>query len=261
MPFAPINDHRLYFEDSGGAGPAVIFSHGFTLDHSMFDAQVAALAGRFRCITWDERGHGMSECRGPFDFYDSASDLMGVLDACGIERAVLVGMSQGGFLSQRAARRWPERVRALVLIDSAAALFTAEEMAGYEAMRDAWLEHGPIGEVAQGMAGLMFGPDYDASGWLGKWRSKPPSDWRHPWATVLGRDEFLPELAHIACPSMVVQGTEDQAFTMATAEGLRDALGDCRALVAVEGGHHAPNVTHADVVNRALADFLISLPD
>jgi len=58
MPIAQVNGQRLYYEDTGGTGPAVIFSHGLFMDHEMFAPQVAALRRRYRCITWDERGHG-----------------------------------------------------------------------------------------------------------------------------------------------------------------------------------------------------------
>ena len=56
MSFADVNGQHIYFDDSGGDGPAVLFSHGFLMDHEMFVHQVAALTGEFRCITWDERG-------------------------------------------------------------------------------------------------------------------------------------------------------------------------------------------------------------
>jgi len=58
MPFADVNGQHVYFQDSGGDGAAVIFSHGFLMDHEMFDPQVEAISGEFRCITWDERGSG-----------------------------------------------------------------------------------------------------------------------------------------------------------------------------------------------------------
>ena len=60
MPFAQVNGQNLYFEDSGGNGPAIVFSHGLLMDSSMFAPQVAALKSRYRCITWDERGHGQT---------------------------------------------------------------------------------------------------------------------------------------------------------------------------------------------------------
>jgi len=260
MPFFESASHRLYFEDSGGSGPVVLFSHGFLLDHSMWDAQVAALAPAFRCLTWDERGHGMSECRGAFDYYDSAGDAIALLDHLGVRRAALVGMSQGGFLSMRAAWKHPDRVRALVLVDTAAALFPAEVIAAYRATADAWLEHGPVGEIATGMAELLFGKGWDASRWLAKWQAKPPRDMAHPWDTVLGRDEFMHRLPEIRCPSLVIHGSADQAFDLATANGLAAALGDCRGLVVIDGAAHAPNTTHPEPVNRALRVFLERTP-
>ncbi len=105
MPIAQVNGQRLYYEDTGGTGPAVIFSHGLFMDHEMFAPQVAALRRRYRCITWDERGHGLSasDRLAPFSYYDSAADLAAILSHLGIGEAVLVGMSQGGFLSLRCA--------------------------------------------------------------------------------------------------------------------------------------------------------------
>jgi pimeloyl-ACP methyl ester carboxylesterase len=256
MPFFSNAKHRLYFEDSGGSGPAVLFSHGFLLDHAMWNAQVSALAPDFRCLTWDERGHGMSQCLGPFDYYDSASDAIALLDHLGIRQTTLVGMSQGGFLSMRGAWKYPERVKSLVLVDTAAALFPAEVIAAYRATADAWLEHGPVGEIASGMAELLFGKGFDASHWLAKWQAKPPSDTRHPWDTVLGRDEFLHRLPEIRCPSLVFHGSADQAFDLANAQGLVKGLARCQGLVVIDGAAHAPNVTHAEPFNRALREFL-----
>ena len=62
MPFAEINDHKLYYEDTGGSGPVLLFSHGFVLDRTMWAPQIAASSKNFRCVCWDERGHGMSDC-------------------------------------------------------------------------------------------------------------------------------------------------------------------------------------------------------
>ncbi len=119
MSYADVNGQRIYYEDSGGSGPPVILAHGFLMDHEMFAPQVAALAPEFRVITWDERGFGLTEFDGkPFTYWDSASDCLGLLTHLGIDEAVVGGMSQGGFLSMRAALTSPERVKALVLLDT-----------------------------------------------------------------------------------------------------------------------------------------------
>jgi 3-oxoadipate enol-lactonase len=147
VPFAHaarfVNGQRIWFEDTGGDGPPVILAHGFLMDHEMFVHQVAALRDRYRVITWDERGFGRTEYDGePFTYWDSAADCLGLLDHLGIERAVVGGMSQGGFLSLRAALTAPERVRALILLDTQAGTEDPEVVPGYEGLRDTWLAAG-----------------------------------------------------------------------------------------------------------------------
>ena len=66
MSVAKVNGQDIFYTDSGGSGEAVILSHGFLMDGSMFDAQVAGLRGQCRCITWDERGYGGTGTTGPF---------------------------------------------------------------------------------------------------------------------------------------------------------------------------------------------------
>ncbi len=256
MPFAQIQDNRLYYEDTGGDGPAVIFSHGFLLDHSMWRPQVDALRDRYRCITWDERSHGMSSVSGPFSHWDAARDCLGILDHLGIERAALVGLSQGGFLSLRAALTAPERVSALVLIDTAAGVDSDEVRAGYHAMHRRWREEGPVGEVATINAELIFGPDYDYSHWVAKWQSKPPQNHDIAWEAVIGRDDVSARLGEIRCPALIFNGTLDQAFDMTVARGIRDGLGNAKGLLAVEGAYHCPSVTHPEQVNGPLRRFL-----
>src|SRR6516165_5967330 len=138
MPVAAVNGIEISYTDSGGQGPAVVFSHGYLLDHTMFGRQVTALAPRYRVITWDQRGHGGTRAAGPFTYRDSAADLLGLLGQLGVERAVLAGMSQGGFVSLRAALSAPDRVRALVLIDSQAGLEDPANAPGYEQIHQAW---------------------------------------------------------------------------------------------------------------------------
>src|SRR6202167_1162977 len=169
MPFAAINGQRIRFEDSGGDGPAVILAHGFLMDREMFAPQVAALAPEFRVITWDERGFGETEYDGkPFTYWDSASDCLGLLDHLDIEEAVLGGMSQGGFLSLRAALLAPKRVRALVLIDTQAGPEDPERMPAYRQMQETWLQAGPIEDLANVVASLIIGDPELSPRWIAK---------------------------------------------------------------------------------------------
>jgi 3-oxoadipate enol-lactonase len=69
------------FEDSGGTGVPVIFSHGLFMDHAMFHSQVAAFAPAYHCINWDERAHGGTQWNGAFTYCDSGRDLVALLNA------------------------------------------------------------------------------------------------------------------------------------------------------------------------------------
>ena len=256
MPFAEINGQRLFYEDSGGDGPPVLFSHGFLMDHSMFDPQVEALAPDFRCIRWDERGFGQSEFDGnDFTYWDSADDALALLDHLGVPAATLAGMSQGGFLSMRAALAHPDRVTALVLIDTQSGCEDPAVLEGYRAMTEDWLQHGPA-NVGQVVAGLIIGDPGIEPTWLTKWESLPRAHMAPASACLYDRDDITDRLHEITCPALVVHGTADQAIPMDKAEQLCELLGDCRGLIKVEGAAHAANLTHPDQVNGPLRDFL-----
>ena len=104
MPYADVNDQRLFYEDTRDGEDAIVFSHGYFMSHGMFDAQVAALRDRWRCIAWDERGHGQTETtRGPFTYWDSASDLLGLLDRWASSAPYWPACRRAAILSLRAA--------------------------------------------------------------------------------------------------------------------------------------------------------------
>ncbi|MDQ3985700.1 MAG: alpha/beta hydrolase, partial [Actinomycetota bacterium] len=80
MPYLERDGANVFYTDSGRDGPAVVFSHGIFMDHSMFDAQVAALGPDYRCVSWDARGHGETETEGSYSFWDQADDLIALMD-------------------------------------------------------------------------------------------------------------------------------------------------------------------------------------
>ncbi|MEM9609033.1 MAG: alpha/beta hydrolase [Actinomycetota bacterium] len=258
MGTAAVNGIEIDYEDSGGDGPAVLFSHGFLMDHTMFDRQVEALAPDYRCIRWDERGFGGTVAPAEFSYWDSATDAVALLDHLGIDRAVFVGMSQGGFLSIRAALAAPDRVAGLVLIDSAADVDDEETIGGYQQMLQG-MQHGTDEDRAGIFAvvsGLILGDEALAAEWIPKWDARDPDQLVLAGGALLGRDDVSDRLGEIACPALVVHGTADQAITIDRAEAACAGLPDCRGLVKVEGAAHAPNMTHAEVVNPPLREFL-----
>jgi 3-oxoadipate enol-lactonase len=261
MPHADVNGQRIFFEDTGGDGPPVILAHGFLMDHEMFVHQVAALRDDYRVITWDERGFGQTEYDGePFTYWDSANDCLALLDHLGIDRAVVGGMSQGGFLSLRVALTAPDRVRALILLDTQAGVEDPEVVPGYEAMRDTWLAAGPVDELVEAIAGLIISDPEVNPVWIAKWKQQPNDYIQQPFATLVTRDDVTDRLGEIACPALVVHGTEDVSISMDKAEALAAGLPGSGPVVRV-GGAHAANLTNPDPVNAAIREFLAGLPD
>jgi pimeloyl-ACP methyl ester carboxylesterase len=258
MSWHAINGQRIYFEDSGGEGPAVVLSHGFLMDHEMFAAQLDALRPEYRVITWDERCHGQTATSpDAFTYWDSAEDLAGLLDHIGVERAVVGGMSQGGFLSLRFALRHPDRVQALVLIDSQAGVEDPDKAQTYEVMLDVWEAEGLHEQMGETVAAILFGSDWPGRGpWIEKWGRWPRHLLRQMFHTLVGREDIHDRLGEIAAPALVVHGTADTAIDMELAERMCSGLADCRGLVRVEGAGHSSNLTHPEPVNVALRQFL-----
>jgi pimeloyl-ACP methyl ester carboxylesterase len=259
MPTADINGQRIAYDDTGGDGPALVFSHGFLMDRTMFDAQIGALSDTYRCVTWDERGFGDTPATAPFTYWDSAEDVVGLMDHLGIESAVLIGMSQGGYLSLRAALVHPDRVRALVLIDSGVYLDDPETLAGYEGMIAHWMSDEPLGEVGTMVAGLILGEPALMEKWIGIWESRDRTSVEYPSHALLQRDDISDRVDEITCPVLIVHGTEDLAIPIASAEQLCEELPDCRGMVPVPGAAHASNMTHPEIVTPAIAGFLTDL--
>jgi 3-oxoadipate enol-lactonase len=238
----------------------VVLAHGFLMDHEMFAPQVDALAPEFRVITWDERGFGETEFDGePFTYWDSARDSLALLDHLGIERAVLGGMSQGGFLSLRAALLEPERVRALVLIDTQAGTEDPARLPAYRQMQQTWLEVGPVDELAHAIANLIIGDPELNEQWIAKWRELPRAAMQAPGDCLFERDDISDRLGEIACPALVLHGTADMSIEIERAEKLCAGLSGCEEVVRIEGAPHASNLTHPAEANAALLDFLRGL--
>lgn len=262
MATAQINGIPIRYEDSGGDGPVILFSHGFLMDHTMFDAQVERFAPDYRCIAWDERGFGDTPAPDHFTYWDSADDAAALLDHLGVDQAVWVGMSQGGFLSLRGALAHPEKVTAVVLIDSDAAVDPPEVLEGYRGMMATF--EGDDTEALEGVlqivAGLILGTEELSAEWIPKWRARQGE---HslviPGETLLSRDDISDRLSEIECPVFLIHGTDDQSIPLDHAKAVAAALPNAKGLVEVEGAAHAPNMSHPDIVNDAMAEFLSTL--
>jgi pimeloyl-ACP methyl ester carboxylesterase len=262
MPLLEINGQWLHYEDTGGKLGPVVLAHGLLMDHEMFAPQIAARNSGWRIITWDARCHGETETTDdPFTYWDLAEDLRGLLDHLGIQRAVIGGVSQGGFVALRFALRYPERVAALILLDTEAGAEDPRKVAMYEAMLEAWEADGLNGSLAQAIATIVLGNEWPGrQAWIAKWRRWPLSLLRPAFQAWVGRDDIQDRLGEITAPAMVIHGSADAAIDIELAERLSSELANCIPLITVGGGGHASNLTHPNLVNLALYQYLIGLP-
>lgn len=258
MPTAEVNGQRVNYVDTGGDLPAIIWSHGFLMDHTMFRPQIDALKDRYRCVAWDERGFGATPATAPFTYWDSAADAVALLDHLGIDQAVFAGMSQGGFLSMRAALASPDRVRALILIDTQAGLEDPEVLEGYRGMMAHWMSDAPLGEVGDFVAGLILGNEELTAQWLPIWEARRSDFTEHVGKCLLERDDITDRLGEISAPTLVIHGDADAAIELPLGQLLADKIPNA-TLAVMPGGSHAANLTNPTETNAAIASFLTSL--
>lgn len=263
MSVASINGQSIYYEDTGRTAAAVLaFSHGILMDREMFAPQVEAFRSRYRCVAWDERGHGRTagERLEPFSYYDSADDLAALLRHLAIDKAVLVGMSQGGFLSLRCALTHPDLVRALVLIDTQAGTDTPEANKAILEKVCRWQNGGLSPDIADETERLVLGVGWPgAASWRSKWAGMSSTNLAQCFQTLVNRDDILDRMSTITVPALVIHGSADQAITLDKAELLASEMPNAK-LVVIEDAAHAPNLTHANAVNAAIRTFLDGIP-
>ena len=261
MPLQKINGQWIHYEDTGGAGRPVVLAHGILMDGEMFAPQLPLLSPDCRIITWDARGHGETEnTDDPFTYWDLADDLAGLLDHLGIRKAVIGGMSQGGFIALRFALQHPERVSALILLGTQAGSEDPDKVATYRAMLEVWETDGLNDQLAETIAAIILGSDWPGRhAWITKWRQRPDSLLRQSFEALAERDDIHDRLGEIKAPALVIHGTADAAIDIEEAERLCSELANCQQLLAIEGAGHAANLTHPEQVNKAVQQFLRAL--
>lgn len=261
MPLHQVNGQWINYEDTGGDLVPIVLAHGLLMDREMFAPQIEAAKVGSRFITWDARCHGETEnTDDPFSYWDLADDLKGLLDHLGIERAVVGGMSQGGFVALRFALKYPERVSGLVLIGTQAGVEDPEKVATYQVMLDVWEVEGLNDQLAETIAAIILGNEWKGRApWIAKWRQKPRSLLHQAFQTLVSRDDIQHRLGEITAPALVIHGTVDAAIDIEKAHRLCSELANCRQMVAIEGAGHASNLTHPKLVNLAIQQFIDDL--
>ncbi len=261
MPLSKINGQWIHYEDSGGNLQPLVLAHGLLMDSEMFAPQVEALGSQFRVIAWDARCHGETESTDdPFSYWDLADDLRGLLDHLGIARAVIGGMSQGGFVALRFALKHPERVQALILLSTQAGAEDPDKAAIYASMLDVWESEGLNDPLAETIAAIILGNEWPGrDAWIAKWRQWPRSLLRPAFNALVGREDIHDRLGEIKAPALVIHGTADAAIDIELAQRLCANLANSRPLIMIEGGGHACNLTQPALVNQAVRRYLFEL--
>src|SRR6201747_29477 len=111
---------KIYYE-THGEGPVILLTHGYSATAQMWAGQVAPLSQHNKLVIWDMRGHGQSDYpEDPAEYSEekTVADMAALLDAVGAQTAIVGGLSLGGYMSLAFAATHPERVRALLIVDT-----------------------------------------------------------------------------------------------------------------------------------------------
>ena len=233
-----------------GAGPPTLLLHGIGNYGRYWDFFAQAVAGRLTLVAPDARGHGESarpaEGYAPADF---TADALAVLDAIGTRRALVVGHSMGGLHAINLAARHPDRVRALVIVDSspeplpAGAERARRLLSGRSARfadRDdarAYLERTSPGYSPAVYENRLAFAFREENGEL-VWRSDPNALERIMSGRMPTEDRW-DALSAIRCPTLVVRGTHSNVLSEETAQDMVRSLADGR-LMELDAGHNVP---------------------
>jgi pimeloyl-ACP methyl ester carboxylesterase len=257
------NGVELAVEDSGEGGSTVLFSHGLLYSLRMWDAQIAALRSRFRCVAYDHRGQGESESAPTgLDMDTLADDAVALIESLRIGPVHFVGMSMGGFVAMRVAARRPELVRSLVLVDTSAGPEPAENIPRYRRLEwvARWFGTWPVaGRVEAIMHGASARKDPARAADLRVWRERliraDAIVMNRAVEGVLTRQSALPLLSRIRCPTLVMVGEEDVATVPARSEELAAGIAGARLVRIPRAGHMSP-IDAPEVVTTELRTFL-----
>lgn len=253
MPYIDRDGVRIWYQDHG-SGPPVLLSHGYSATSRMWAGQVAAFAPKYRVLTWDMRGHGGSASPDdPALYSESATvdDMAAVLDQCDVGRAVVGGLSLGGYMSLAFYLKYPERVRALMLFDTGPGYRNAEARAGWNRIaeqRARTLDEKGLDALRAGGDEVRVSLHHSAPGLA------------HAARGMLAQSDsrVIEALPAITVPTLVLVGERDEPFLAAT-DMMAAKIPHATKVVVPDAGH-ASNIMNPAAFNEAVEAFLDGLP-
>ena len=254
-------DAAVGYDDAGQGAPLVL-CHAFPLDRTMWAPQTSAFAAQYRCLTLDARGFGESTATPPFTVDRYADDVAAVLDAAALDRAVVVGLSMGGYVAFALWRRHRQRVRALVLADTRAAADIPDARERRRELIELARTAGPAAVAERQVVGLLGKttrerrPDIVATARAIMNRASVAGIVGGLEA-LMARPDSTPALPTISVPTLVVVGEEDAVAQPKEARAMHAAIPGSR--LEVLGGetvailddlHDRPGSLYKDLRSR-----------
>lgn len=252
MDFLTRGDVRIAYQvhNPGASGTPLLLSHGFSATVRMWDANVGVLGADRPVITWDQRGHGRSSAphdAGKYGEEHCLGDMAALLDAVGAERAIIGGMSLGGYLTLAFHQRYPQRCAALLLVDTGP---------GYKSDRgrEAWNAYCEERAAAIETKGFTRGTAETQVA-----EHDDPIGLAYAARHVMAQkdDHVIWSLPHIAVPTLVVVGADDTGFLGAT-DYMESHIPGARKVVIPDAGH-AANMDQPEAFNTAVRAWLDGL--
>ncbi|MDE2228163.1 MAG: 3-oxoadipate enol-lactonase [Alphaproteobacteria bacterium] len=242
--------------------PVLVLGNSLGTNFHLWDAQLPALAARFRVLRYDMRGHGLTEVPDGVDAYtidDLAGDVLALADALAIERFHYSGLSIGGMVGQRLGARAPGRVLSLALCDTAMTIAApqvyrdradAVRKNGLESIGDAvlqrWFTEGFLKakpDIARGMRTMLT--RNSVAGYAG-------------CCLALAAMDLAADARRIACPTLVLVGARDEATPPAAARAIAAAVKGAKLVEIADCAHISPVERPAEVT-AALTEFFASV--
>jgi 3-oxoadipate enol-lactonase len=248
--------------DAGGGWPVVLL-HAFPLSADMWRPQLEHVPQGWRFLAPDLRGFGPSRpaVSDPLTMSDYASDVGALLDALELERAWVGGLSMGGYVSFEVFRRMPERLYGLLLADTRPQADTPEGRQGRRATSELLLAKGLTALADQMLPKLLGATSHRERSLDGEVRrmieANSVAGVDAAIHAMMVRPDSTPDLARIACPTLIIVGDEDQLTPRADSELMHQEIVRSQ-LVVLPGAGHLSSVEIPDRFSAALENFLTS---
>lgn len=258
MQFIASDDARLRYDHTPRQGaPALLFINSLGASLEMWDGQVAAFNDRFECVRYDARGHGESSTgtRTELTLDQLARDALAVLDACGIARAHICGLSLGGMTAMQIAHQWPDRVLKLVLCNTSAHMPPRENwQTRIDAVRANGLSATVEGTLERWLTPAFRQSQPDVVDRVRQMILKANPAGYAACATAIRDMDLRDALSSIRARTLVIAGAQDPATPLPHAELIANGIPDAK-LTTLDCAHLS-NIECAEEFNAVLLEFL-----